>query len=274
MNLRIKFLAFLILLVGLATSCRYDHIACSTEYCDKQNPQRRLVFYDTLTTEPHFMVEYKYNAQGKVIQLESFEMPKRVLIFRLVSNYNNAGQLIEEQRFSENGQGSATSRPPFVFVGNTVYSYQNELLIMQKSFNLSREQTSYYTYAYDSLSRLKTVFSFLRTATKPNRGWSYDYNNLGQIVLEKQLNGDSTVSTSLKKIYRGNLLIKTQTLDKQGVVFTQNDFIYDALGNLLETQSNGLVTSRSTYCSCNLTQQIVFDLAWGGGIGSVTRYEY
>jgi hypothetical protein len=272
MNLKSTIFGLSILLAGFSTSCRYDNNACQDDYCDRNNPKRALVFDDTLDTEPH-MLEFKYNAQGKVIQRESYEMPKRVLIYRLVSEYNASGQLVQEKRFGESGQGSATARPPFVFVGNTTYEYENGLLKTDRTFNLDREQKNYRTYTYDSQNRLKTLWTFLDTSTKPNRGESYDYDSTGNVILQKQLSGDSSVTSSLKKMYGGNLLIKTQTLDKQNNPFWENDFIYDGLGNLLETLSNKQVSTRMTYCSCNLTQEIIFHPTMGG-LWTVTRYEY
>jgi antitoxin component YwqK of YwqJK toxin-antitoxin module len=217
---------------------------------------------------------YQYNAQGKVTQRESFEMPKRILIARLKSVYNNAGQLVEEQRYGESGQGTATARPPFVFVGNTVYDYQNGRLVTQKSFNLDKKQVSYSTYLYDSQNRLRTIWSFLETSTKPLYGFAYDYDDTGRVVLEKGLNADSTTRSALRKIYNGDWVIKTQTLDNQGRVIHENDYIRDGLGNLLEARSNGQTISKMIYCGCNLTQEIRFDLFSGGGIQSVSRYEY
>lgn len=262
-----------ILFAIFITSCRLDNTICQNDFCDHHEPKSKWVFDDTLGIESNFMLEFKYNAQGKVLQQESFEMPNRVLVFRLVSEYNVMGQLIQEKRFSEQGQASATKRPPFVFVGNTTYQYENGRLISRKDFNLDRQQMSYLTYTYDSQNRLKTIWRFLKTSTKLQSAESYDYDEEGRVILQKQLGSDSTVSSSLRKIYKGNLLIKTQTIDNQGNAFWHNDFIYDGKGNILETLANGKVNIQMTYCNCNLTQKITYHPTMGD-IWYVERYKY
>lgn len=273
MNLKNLILFMSILFTIFITSCRLDNTICQNDFCDHHEPKSKWVFDDTLGIEPYFMLEFKYNAQGKVLQQESFEMPKRILVFRLVSEYNASGQLIQEKRYGEQGQGSATKRPPFVFVGKTTYEYQNGFLISRKDFNLDGQQMSYSTYTYDNQNRLKTIWLFLRTSTKLQSAESYDYDDEGRVILQKQLNSDSTVSGSLRKIYNGNLLIKTQTIDSQGNAFWYNDFIYDGKGNLLETSANGTVNTQMTYCNCNLTKKITHHPTMGG-IWFVERYKY